>query len=310
MSKEDFVKLATIEADAQENVIESITVNGTELVISDKGVSFTVPTTVAELTDAEDYALVADLGDLASKDIVSETDITAALLAKVNGAIKAIASKSGSNGTLTVTKTDDSTADVALTGVAHDITYDSTALTLTIPQVGSTNLVVNLPRDNFVESGSYNPETECIELVLKDETVISIPASSLIDIYTSGSGEDDTVKITVSEDNEISATINVDTSTVLAIDEDGAITIDLSAYATVSAMNTALSGKVDKNGTDRLMTAAEGTKLGGISAGATVTEASAINGNIKIDTVETQVYTLPITVLDSGDTFVLDGGRA
>ena len=36
------------------------------------------------------------------------------------------------------------------------------------------------------------------------------------------------------------------------------------------AATTALSGKVDKNGTDRLMTAAEGTKLGGIETGAQV----------------------------------------
>ena len=51
----------------------------------------------------------------------------------------------------------------------------------------------------------------------------------------------------------------------------------------------------------RLMTDAEGTKLDGISAGATKTEASNTNGNIKIDGTETTVYTLPDTVLQDSN---------
>ena len=47
----------------------------------------------------------------------------------------------------------------------------------------------------------------------------------------------------------------------------------------------------------RLMTDAEGTKLGGIAAGATKTEASATNGNIKINGIEKTVYTLPSDVI-------------
>ena len=43
-----------------------------------------------------------------------------------------------------------------------------------------------------------------------------------------------------------------------------------------SGLNTALDGKVDKNGTDRLMTAAEGTKLGGIETGAQVNKIESI----------------------------------
>lgn len=47
---------------AQANVIESIKVNGGEaLPISEKTVDIEVPTTVAELTDAADYAKVADV---------------------------------------------------------------------------------------------------------------------------------------------------------------------------------------------------------------------------------------------------------
>ena len=47
----------------------------------------------------------------------------------------------------------------------------------------------------------------------------------------------------------------------------------------------------------RLMTDAEGTKLGGIAANATKVERSAANGNIKINGVETQVYKEPSDVV-------------
>lgn len=69
-------------------------------------------------------------------------------------------------------------------------------------------------------------------------------------------------------------------------------TVDLSAYATTEAMETAIAKKVDKNGTDRLMTEAEGTKLSGIEAGAQVN---------KIDTVDTEQFALDgkkLTLLD------------
>lgn len=47
----------------------------------------------------------------------------------------------------------------------------------------------------------------------------------------------------------------------------------------------------------RLMTDAEGTKLGGIAANATKVEKSATNGNIKINGAETQVYKEPSDVV-------------
>lgn len=47
----------------------------------------------------------------------------------------------------------------------------------------------------------------------------------------------------------------------------------------------------------RLMTDAEGTKLGGIAANATKVERSATNGNVKINGAETQVYKEPEDVI-------------
>lgn len=62
-----------------------------------------------------------------------------------------------------------------------------------------------------------------------------------------------------------------------------------------------LSGYVEKADGQRLMTEEEGIKLGGIAGGATKVEASETNGNIKVNGVETTVYTLPDTVVHSSD---------
>lgn len=51
----------------------------------------------------------------------------------------------------------------------------------------------------------------------------------------------------------------------------------------------------------RLMTDAEGEKLGGIAEGATKVEASVTNGNIKVNGEEKTVYTLPETVLHESE---------
>ena len=48
-------------SNAEANVIESVSVNGTALTPTNKGVNITVPTTVASLSDASNYALKTDL---------------------------------------------------------------------------------------------------------------------------------------------------------------------------------------------------------------------------------------------------------
>lgn len=64
--------------------------------------------------------------------------------------------------------------------------------------------------------------------------------------------------------------------------------IDLTNYAT----KTDLDGKVDKNGTDRLMTAAEGTKLAGIESGAQLN----LIEKIKIATEELSITDKTVTI--------------
>lgn len=63
--------------------------------------------------------------------------------------------------------------------------------------------------------------------------------------------------------------------------------------ASIETMNTEIAKKVDKVEGSRLMTDDEGTKLSGIAAGATKVAKSDTNGSVKINDVDTVVYTLP-----------------
>ena len=55
MSAADKAKLNGMESGAQENVIESVSVNGTEQSVTDKGIDITVPTALSDLTDDVGY---------------------------------------------------------------------------------------------------------------------------------------------------------------------------------------------------------------------------------------------------------------
>lgn len=64
MSAADKAKMDGIEANADVNIIESVKVNGTALTVSAKAVDITVPTTVASLSDASNYALKTDIANV------------------------------------------------------------------------------------------------------------------------------------------------------------------------------------------------------------------------------------------------------
>lgn len=75
-------KLAGIASGAEANTIETVKVNGTALTPDgNKAVDVTVPTTVAELSDASNYALASDLEDYAQVSDLEDTEevLTAAV---------------------------------------------------------------------------------------------------------------------------------------------------------------------------------------------------------------------------------------
>lgn len=151
-----------------------------------------------------------------------------------------------------------------LTNVAHGITYDSTALKITIPQYGSSDLVINIPKDKFVTAGKYYeaypepPATathhKVIVLTIDNQTEpVIIPAESLVNVYTAdNTGKN--VEITISDDYKISANISLagtadDAGKILVASTDGKSieygSAKLSDLATTAAITELLKTKRD-----------------------------------------------------------------
>ena len=173
----------------------------------------------------------------------------------------------------TVTVGDSSTV---LTGVAHDVTYDSSQMVLTIPVYGGDNVVVNIPKDKFVTAGKFyedypaegEPTHHNVIVLTIDNQVepVIIPAESLVNVYTADNEGKD-IQITVTEDNKISAAIKLQGATggkiaVTAADgsiDESTFTIQNSgnvasmtatdipvATLIMAAINAAVANKMDK----------------------------------------------------------------
>jgi hypothetical protein len=126
--------------------------------------------------------------------------------------------------------------EAQLEGVAHDASFDSTNLRITIPQYGKDDLVIDIPKDNFLEDAYYDKAYDfedgtvgpAIVLVVKtdgtDESKkIAVPASAMTNDYTAG--KTDTIQVTIDDTHKIKARLLIDANTsdgVLMIwDNDG-----------------------------------------------------------------------------------------
>ena len=151
---------------------------------------------------------------------------------------------------------DGSSSDVVLNGIPYSIKYDKEALTITISSYGGAEAqIINLPKDNFVRSGSYDADKKEIVLVVGDGTTSSevrIPAASLVDIYTGKAT--DNISVTVSDSNEISATAIIDpvagnalvsSATGLKVDISGKADNLTAAAATHILVGSATGGLAD-----------------------------------------------------------------
>lgn len=156
-------------------------------------------------------------------------------------------------GTITVTK-GESTSDVKINGVIVNPSYDADTRTIILPYADGTEaLVITLGKDMFIDAtkdNKYNKDTKCIELYLNDgtetsdSTCISIPAASLIDVYTGGSTQ--SIKVDVSDDNVISANVIIsqEENNVVSIKEDG-LFVDVSNLATKTELDNAVGNASD-----------------------------------------------------------------
>lgn len=209
---------------------------------------------------------------------------------------------------------------------------------------------INIPKDMVVESGSVeiNPEGQAegtyLVLVLANATEdkIYIPVGSLIEYVTSGSSAGDMVVVAVDGiTHKVTATItdgtitkeklHADVQTSLNKANSAIQTADLAPYAKSANVE---STYVKKNGTDRLFTAAEGTKLEGIAEGAQVNVIESIKVNDVAQTVDGKAVNIAVPVADDtsiaitenkigikavdvqklfvaeGDVLIIDGGKA
>lgn len=140
--------------------------------------------------------------------------------------------------------------------------------------------------------------------------------AALVDTYAAkATGKDASTTVTIAGyEIEVKVNVSATAGNALSLKSDG-LYVDISGKADKAKNATAgnfaaLDG--EGNLTDsgkkpadfvaaetgkRLMTDAEGTKLGDIAEGATKVEKSATNGNVKINGVETVVYTEPSDVI-------------
>lgn len=182
-----------------------------------------------------------------------------------------------------------------LTNVAHGITYDSTALKITIPQYGSSDLVINIPKDKFVTAGKYYeaypepPATathhKVIVLTIDNQTEpVIIPAESLVNVYTAdNTGKN--VEIAISDDYKISANISLagtadDAGKILVASTDGKSieygSAKLSDLATTAAITELLKTK-----RDIVTPTADGVLVYAVTKnGETITQGNLVVGNV------------------------------
>lgn len=112
---------------------------------------------------------------------------------------------------------------VKLEGVAHDASFDADNLKITIPQYGKEDLVINIPKDQFLKDAYYAAEytfedgTKGPAIVFVVETAgettkeIAVPAEAMTNDYRATSTN--SIQITIDDEHNIQAQIKVQPNT-------------------------------------------------------------------------------------------------
>lgn len=183
----------------------------------------------------------------------------------------------------------------------------------TIKQLGKTITTINIPKDMVVESGTVEVKTTTgawgeagtyLVLTLANATSdkVYINVGDLIEYVTGAAAEDGIITTSVDANHVLTATIGDGTITkaklVKAIQDslnkaDSALqAAALESYAKTAEVE---AGYVAKNGTDRLITKAEGDKLTGIAENAQVNIIEKINvAGTELDVLENKTVNIPL----------------
>lgn len=187
------------------------------------------------------------------------------------------------------------------------------------------NVNIDIPSDMVVKSGEVvtnpagQPEGTYLVLTLANATndKVYINVGDLIEYVTSGSAADDMVYIDVSADHKVTATITdgsitkakLATAVQTSLDKANSA-IQAAGLATALEPYAKTEDVVAKNGTDRLMTADEGTKLAGIAEGAQANVIESISGvTTTVENKDVKITGVSTDLLTQGtDTLILDCG--
>lgn len=170
----------------------------------------------------------------------------------------------------------DAEVDYTVTVTPSEVTGIAKRYTIAQASTG-LNVNIDIPSDMVVSSGTVVPNPSgqpagtylVLTLANANNDKVYINVSDLIEYVTSGSKTGDMVVVNVSADHKVTATITDGTITKAKLATAVQTSLDKADTAIQQAgLNSALEGYVAKHGTDRLMTAAEGTKLDGIETGA------------------------------------------
>lgn len=305
------------------------------------GTKATLDEAVAEI-EKKDYATKAQAQDYANAKDAAIADAKKAGT-DAQSAVNALSNKvgsipEGSKATTIVGYVDEKVGAIpAQTDYSVSITpstVDGLAKRYTVHQE-ATGLDVNIdiPTDMVVKSGAVvtNPAGQTagtyLVLTLANSTndKIYINVGNLIEYVTSGSGANDMVKIAVSADHKVTASITdgsitkakLATAVQGSLDKaDSAIqqaglTAALAPYAKTADV---ARDYIAKEAGKRLMTDAEGTKLEGIAAGAQVNKIESVKvGGTALEITEKAVNISQIStdlLVNGTETLILNCGNA
>lgn len=287
----------------------------------------------ATKTEAQSYADAKDTAIADAKKAGTDAQSAVNALSNKVGSIP-----EGSKATTVVGYVDEKVgaipAQTDYTVTVTPSTVEGLAKRYTIHQE-ATGLDVNIdiPTDMVVKSGAVitNPEGQTagtyLVLTLANATndKVYIDVGNLIEYVTSGSGANDMVKIAVSADHKVTASITdgsitkakLATAVQNSLDKaDSAIqqaglTTALAPYAKTADV---AKDYVAKETGKRLMTDAEGTKLDGIAAGAQVNKIESVKvGGTALEITEKAVNISQIStdlLVNGTDTLILNCGSA
>ena len=287
--------------------------------------------------EAKDYATKTEAQGYAN---AKDTAIAEAKKAGIDaqGAVTALSDKvgsipEGSSATTVVGYVDEKVgaipAQTDYSVTCNTTTPEGYAKRYTLSQCGNQIASIDIPSDMVVSSGKVveNPAGQTagtyIELTLANATKdkIYINVGDLIEYVTGAAAADGIITTSVDDNHVLTATIGDGTITKAKLAEAvktslGKADTALQAAALDPYAKTAdvAAGYVAKNGTDRLMTADEGTKLEGIAAGAQVNKIESVKvGGTALEITEKAVNISQIStdlLVNGNDTLILNCGNA